>query len=157
MWEYLGNLFHFGIQEAERMEAGWEAVMIGNTMALIVQIMRATEAQMAEANRPEQPELLDQILAYVEKNYSFKITLADTARYFYVSEGTITQTFRKKMGTSFYRCVTQRRLIAAKSMIQDGISLENIAEQIGFLDYSTFYRAFRQEYGISPRQFKKML
>lgn len=26
----------------------------------------------------------------------------------------------------------------------------------GFRDYSTFYRAFKQEYGISPRQYKNL-
>jgi AraC-like DNA-binding protein/mannose-6-phosphate isomerase-like protein (cupin superfamily) len=156
-WEFLGDYFRIGVQESEQKKIGWEAAVLGNTLQLLSQLKRLTTDPASTPLHAEQPELLDQILAYVEKNYSSKITLADTARYFYVSEGTITQTFRKKMGTSFCRCVTQRRLIAAKSMIQDGISLENIAEQIGFLDYSTFYRAFRQEYGISPRQFKKML
>ena len=27
---------------------------------------------------------------------------------------------------------------------------------VGFSDYSSFYRAFKQEYGISPRQYKKL-
>ena len=60
------------------------------------------------------------------------------------------------MGISFYRCVTQRRLIAAKKLIEADISLESTAEQVGFSDYSTFYRAFKQEYGISPRQYRSL-
>ena len=28
--------------------------------------------------------------------------------------------------------------------------------KVGFADYSTFYRAFKQEYGISPRQFSQL-
>ena len=82
--------------------------------------------------------------------------MADVAHHFFISESTITQTFRKKMGVSFYRCVIQRRLIAAKALIERGIALEAVAEQVGFSDYSSFFRAFKQEYGISPRQFRKM-
>ena len=60
------------------------------------------------------------------------------------------------MGVSYYRFVTQRRLIAAKTLIQQGTALENVAEAVGFSDYSGFYRAFKQEYGISPTKFKAL-
>ena len=61
------------------------------------------------------------------------------------------------MGVSFYRCVTQRRLIAAKQLIAEGTILEHVGRQVGFSDYSTCYRAFKQEFGISPRRYRKML
>ena len=60
------------------------------------------------------------------------------------------------MDVSFYRYVTQRRVIAAKVLILNGEPLESIGEQVGFVDYSTFYRAFRQAFSISPMQFKKL-
>jgi AraC-like DNA-binding protein len=86
-----------------------------------------------------------------------RITLDEAARHFFVSQSTITQLFRKKMGVSFYQCVTQRRLIAAKTLIARGIAMEAISEQVGLADYSAFYRAFKKEYGISPAQYRKML
>ena len=60
------------------------------------------------------------------------------------------------MGVSFYHWVTQRRLIAAKLLIEEGKLLEEVAETVGFTDYSSFFRAFKQEFGISPRQYRKM-
>ena len=67
---------------------------------------------------------------------------------------TISALFRRAMGISFYRCVIQRRLIAAKKLIVDGISLEEVSRQVGFGDYSSFYRAFKGEYGMAPRQLR---
>ena len=93
-------------------------------------------------------------MEYIEIHLAEKISLSDVAKAFYVSESTISQLFRKKMGVSFYRCVTQRRLIAAKNMILDGMILETVAIETGFSDYSSFYRAFKGEFGISPRQFR---
>jgi len=155
-WETLGDVFRNGVREAEKQNMGWEMAVLGNTIQLAIQIHRAMQAGGALPLEAEQPELLDQVMAYVERHLSEKITLADIARRFYVSESTITQTFRKKMGDSFYHCVTQRRLIAAKNLIQEGTVLEQVGQQVGFKDYSSFYRAFKQEYGISPRQYKTL-
>ncbi len=101
--------------------------------------------------------LLDNILAYIEKNYDQRITLQSVAIHFYVSKSTISHTFSKVLGISFYSYVTQRRLQAAEQLILQGIPLSEINEKVGFADYANFHRAFRQKYGISPRQFRKQM
>lgn len=154
--EKLGALFDRGIKETEKRVPGWELAVLGNTIELTVQIQRAMREGGAKPMSAEAPELLDQVIAYVELHLGDKLSLTEIARRFYVSESTITQTFRKKMGDSFYHCVTQRRLIAAKNLIREGVSLEQVGQMVGFGDYSSFYRAFKQEYGISPRQYKQM-
>ena len=104
----------------------------------------------------EQQDLLDQMLVFIEGHLAEKITLADTARRFLVSESTVNQLFRRRMKVSFYRFVTQRRLIAARVRLQGGGSAEQAAARTGFGDYSTFYRAFRREYGISPAEYRPL-
>ena len=155
-WEFLSELFRNGVREFERKRLGWEEAVLGNSIQILVYIRRALDEHSAAPMRVEQPELLDRVLTYVEEHLSQKITLSDVAKHFWVSQSTISQTFRNKMGVSFYRCVTQRRLIAAKTLILQGLPLEQINEKVGFTDYSTFYRAFKQEFGISPRQYRKM-
>jgi AraC-like DNA-binding protein len=155
-WEFIAEMFRNGVRESEQQQLGWEQAVLGNSIQILVNIRRASEDRTAAPMRVEQPELLDQVLAYVEEHLSQKITLADVAKHFWVSQSTISQTFRNKMGVSFYRCVTQRRLIAAKTLILRGLPLEQVNEKVGFADYSTFYRAFKQEFGISPRQYRKL-
>lgn len=154
-WEYLGDFFRRGVEEAERRELFWEASVMGNTELLVSHLFRAVSSDGTAVLKAEEPELSDRITGFIETNLSQKITLADAAKFFFVSESTVSQTFRKKMGVSFYRFVTQRRLIAAKTYILEGVPLEAISERVGFTDYSAFYRAFKQEFGISPRQFRQ--
>lgn len=156
-WEHLVDLFRSGVQEAERQADGWEAAVIGNTITLLTQIKRATNDRTAPTLVAEKPELLDRIMDFVEKNYAQNITINEMAKEFFISSSTVSHLFKQKLGISFYRFVTQRRLIAAKNLIEEGILLETVAVQIGFKDYSSFYRAFKQEYGISPRQYRGMV
>lgn len=155
-WEVLGDYFDMGVKEAEQRAYGWQAVLCGNTIQLLVMLERALKDRGNASFGAEKPELLDEVMNYMEANLGEKITLEDVAKRFWVSESTISQTFRKKMDVSFHHFLTQRRLIAAKSMILDGVAMDEVSERVGFAEYSTFYRAFKQEYGISPRQYQKM-
>ena len=155
-WEALGELFRTGIREAEQGADGWEAAVVGNTITLLTQIKRATKERSIRALQAEKPELLDRIMAYIEKQYSTPLSVSETAKKFYVSNSTVSHLFKQKIGVSFYQYVTQRRLIAGKLLIEQGLPMEAAATQTGFSTYSGFYRAFRQEYGISPRQYRKL-
>lgn len=154
-WAILKDKFHTGILEAEQKHPGWNACVYGNTLELITMLYRATADKQAMYLKSEKPELLEKILIFIETNLSENLSLDDTAKRFFISRSTISNTFRKEMGISFYKYVIQRRLVAAKNMILEDIPLESIAGNVGFSDYSSFYRAFKGEYGISPRHFKE--
>lgn len=123
---------------------------------LLIKMCQALGEPSGTMVSEREPDLLDNLLAYVESNLANKITLLDTAHRFFVSESHITHLFQKKMRSSFYRYVTQRRLIAAKNRIERGQALEQVGEKVGFASYSNFYRAFVKEYGISPSRYRDM-
>ena len=155
-WEYIRDILRNAITESEMRSTGWELSVTGQIMSFMAHLKRAFLDGSTVAVSAETPDLLVQVIAYIEENLAKKITLGNTAQHFYVSESTISQLFRKKMGVSFYRCVTQRRLITAKQLIVEGNALETVADLSGFGDYSSFYRAFKREYGISPQKFRTM-
>ena len=150
--EYVSDPFRRCIQECEQHHFRWEAAAFGIATELCVQLARSWQGNQAE----EKPELLDRIMSHVEAHLAEKITLPDIAARFWVSQSTISQLFRKKMGTSFYRYVTLRRLTEAKTLIRTGIPMDQVSIAVGFQDYSTFYRAFKAEFSISPAQYRKM-
>ena len=156
-WESIGKYFQQGLKEAQEKNDYWQISLCGNTMQLLIQCVRAMCDSQKAHLKSEKPELLDDVVSYIESHLGQKITLADTAQRFYVSENTIGLTFQKKMHVSFYHYVTQRRLIAAKSLMLKERNLDIISEKVGFSDYSTFYRAFKKEFGISPREYRNLI
>ncbi len=154
-YKYLEHYFKQGLKETTNSAPLWEVSLYGNTAVLLGHLCRAL-LSLGNIFPIEKQEEIDKIITYIEKNYFNKITLEDTAKAFHISTSTLGKLFYRKLGISFYQFVTQRRLIRAKLQIEEGYSMEEAALSCGFCDYSAFYRAFKKEYGISPREYKKL-
>lgn len=103
----------------------------------------------------ERKNLLEQITVFVDANLEKKITLKMIANRFSVSVSTVTQLFQKKSDTTFHAFLTSRRMERAVVMILRGEPLESVGKKLGYQDHSTFYRAFRNTFGLSPREYRK--
>ena len=49
--------------------------------------------------------------------------------------------------------LTKKRLVLAKNLLRKGIPIHNIYQECGFQDYTSFFRTFKKEYGITPKLF----
>ena len=151
----LREAFLRGCRESEKRLPGWEAALYGNTNLLLAKLSRAMSGEGAPPLR-EKMELLDELLAFVSEHLQERLTVSGTARQLHVSESTLTHLCTKRLGLSFYRYVTQRRLDRARQLMLEGGDLGTVAEQSGFCDYTAFFRAFKQEYGLSPSEYRKI-
>ena len=156
-WENtIAEAFQRGCTESEKRYPGWEGVLYGNTTMLIALLNRMMHMN-PEHPDSEQDGLLDALLHYVENHLTEKISVTTAARHLLVSESTVTHLCSRQLGVSFYQYVIRQRLVVAKQYMQENVPLGQIWELAGFSDYSTFYRAFRKEYGLPPREFRKLL
>lgn len=155
-WGYIGEYFTDGINESMNQKPGYDKIISAHAVLIISHVLRAAQDESGNVFQPEQPTLINSIIEYIEGHLDEKLSLGEVAEHFYISRGTLNKLFRESMDSTFYRFVTQRRLILAKVYIGEGESMERISEKCGFSDYSTFYKAFKKEYGISPREFAKL-
>ena len=43
-----------------------------------------------------------------------------------------------------------------KNAIMNGLNITDVFNKYGFKDYSSFYRAFKKEFGLSPKEYKEV-
>lgn len=101
--------------------------------------------------------LIDGVVDYINNHLLEEITLDDLSKKFYLSKFHLSREFKKYTGTTIHRYIVQKKLIEAKELILKNYPINSVYKQSGFGDYSNFFRAFKNEYGISPKQFYKIM
>ena len=153
IFEQIIEAFQEAQQEMKTQKINWHMYTVGLALQILTLTVRAGLNPCAVPE--EKNELVDQILAFIEKNYMGKITLQDIADHLYSSKSTISHTFKETMGIGTYAYITRRRLLTAYELINKGMSATEASETVGFSDYASFLRLFKTTYGISPRELKK--
>lgn len=93
------------------------------------------------------------VLAHINEHFHEDISLDDLANRFFISKFHLSREFNRLVGTSVYRYIIQKRLILAKQLMASGTPSGEVYQHCGFGDYSNFYRAFKAEYQISPKDY----
>jgi AraC-like DNA-binding protein len=123
----------------------------GLLMQFLVELNRLARKNAGKA--PAEPDLVSQVIAYIGNHYQENLTLESIAGQFYVSKFYLSHEFRARVGVSIHRYIIFRRLLQARDLMAAGIGPGQVYQNCGFGDYANFYRAFKAEYGISPREY----
>ena len=142
------------VQEFYSSEPGSDLAAQGLFLQFMVQLNRmAGQSGMGREDLGQLSALVQNACAYIHENLSRSITLEQLAAQLFVSKYHLSHAFSREMGVSLYRYILLRRLLMARQLMAEGESAADAARACGFGDYTSFYRAFKSEYGISPRQF----
>lgn len=87
-----------------------------------------------------------------------RLTRDEVASRLGTSRKTFLDTLQRHINMSFIEYTNKYRLDEAVELLENGeYTNETIAEEVGFGSVNTFYRQFRQRYGISPLEYRKAL
>lgn len=125
----------------------------GLLLQFMVEINRLAHQTVSSQPAAPKPDLVGQVLTYIGEHFAENITLDALAEVFFVSKYHLSHEFSHRVGTSVYRYVLFRRLLQARDLLAAGRQPGEVFQACGFGDYANFYRAFKAEYGVSPRDF----
>ncbi|WP_194843248.1 AraC family transcriptional regulator [Paenibacillus sp. B01] len=134
-WEALDELEAGCLGALERMDA------------------RMSELRDSQSARSE----IAQIRAYMEENFgSPELSLDYFGDRFSIHPKTISKLFKEQFGENFIDFLMGLRMEQAKRMLgEPSLSLQEISRHIGYYNYNSFNRAFKNHTGMSPSDFRK--
>lgn len=102
-------------------------------------------------------EKVTKIIHYINQHLDEDLSLELISAKFYLSKYHLLREFKKNTGYTIHQYITQKRLIMAKELLKDCWQVSEVCSKCGFGDYSNFIRAFKREFGTSPKKYCKGL
>ena len=107
--------------------------------------------QMPQASaKIEADEFLQKAFEYIDQHLHEKILLDDLAQYTLKSKSYFCHLFETKMNVSPKQYILQKKLALASKLINEGTPPTVAAMQVGYENYSDFYRIYMKNFGTSP-------
>jgi two-component system response regulator YesN len=106
--------------------------------------------------KKQESKIVNDIKEYIRDNIESKLTRKEIADQVYLSPDYLTKLFRKETGMTIIEFVTEEKVNVAKRMIgQDNIPIGEVAQRLGYENFSYFSEIFRKKTGKSPSEYKR--
>lgn len=100
-------------------------------------------------------KLILEVGNYIEENLENQLFVEDIAKHVSLSASRLHHIFKYETGISILKYINKKRLSKAKELLKTGDLIVNIYIKCGFQDYTSFFRAFKKEYEITPKEYQK--
>lgn len=122
---------------------------------LLLIINRKVYESRHPVNKSRSTTLYQNLLLYIEEHLDEDLSLERLAKEYFVSKYHIAHMFKENSGVPLHQYITKKRLSLCSDAILTNSGITDIYQQFGFGDYTSFYRAFKKEFGMSPREYRE--
>jgi len=112
--------------------------------------------ELAGLEQETSHEEINKAIQYVKANLAETISVKQLADMLHMNANYFSQLFKEQTGISFTEFLARQRLqLAKRLLLTTNLSIQDIAEQVGYQTDRYFIRVFRAHEQQSPAQFRK--
>ena len=151
-----GNVFT-DMDISRKLSAKLPLNVIKDRFRTIVELIckKILETQSKHENNNQ---LSRKIMDFINSNYQDPdLNISLVGLHFDITPAYISTLFKKQTGESLLGYINTVRIEEAKKLLEEGISVVETAQRVGFLNSGAFIRVFKRNTGITPGQMQKML
>ena len=151
-----GNVLRVG-KTVDSIYSTWisSLAVLGLLMLLVLILRACIHAEFKQRPRSRKVFLIDNLFEYIHAHLTEEITLDDLEKQFFVSKYHILREFKKATGQTLHGYIVKNKLELCQKYIAEGFPITEVYKLGGFGGYNHFFRAFRQEYGMTPKEYYK--
>lgn len=119
-------------------------------LSLLQELAESFEIVKA-AKQQEGTDLVAGVVSYINQNLTGELSLSLLCDRFYISKAHLNRIFKQSTGSTVWRYILIKRLLLARELLISGKEPKDVYILCGFQDYTTFFRAYKKQFGVSPK------
>jgi len=165
---HIAHRFTDLIQNQSQRKRGYELIADGHLLQLLGElsaaIPQASELKTVAANQTERqnyftpqhrrPQFyVDAMKQFMHSNYQKPISIQQVIEYIGVDRSYASRIFHQTENRTLQRYLIELRMSEARQLLaQKYLSIQAVAHSVGYSDYASFERRFRNEFGYPPSE-----
>lgn len=115
--------------------------------------------EMDDGERPHAYDrMIDNVISEIREHYMEDISLTSLSAKYNISMGHLSKMIKESLSVNFSDYIASLRIQRAKELLRDDrLSIQEIAEIVGYNDYFYFTKVFKRVEGISPSKYRKSM
>ena len=148
----IGMLFSRALQECQKGNICWKSMVRGLITEILISMVR--KVSLPETGNPGM-DLVFNCKTYITEHFSENLTLSDICKKLGYSVPYVSSKFRETVGMTFSQYLQKERINRSRALLLcTNLSVEEICARVGYHNSTFFYRIFKKETGVSPREYR---
>ncbi len=143
------NLLNLMMVEYADKKEDTQSILKPLTLTLLMEVAR----EYKKTQTKTELSLAEQLVVYIGENFDH-VTLNELSRHFSYHPNYLSSLLSKEIGKSFSEILLEQRMQRAVSLLHGTkLPISEITTMLGYTNTSNFYKAFREYYHMSPRDY----
>ena len=143
------------LDEWRKKESGYDTALQGYMLSIFTNLMRNYGEKNTVSGSDMKEMFMEELSEYLQEHYK-TADLKSTAAHFNFNQDYLSRLIKKQVGVSFVAYLQEIKMEQACIMlVNTKLSMDEIADQLGYRDVSHFYKVFRKTYDTTPGDFRK--
>ena len=129
--------------------------LIGSCMLLLDELIQTSKTKVEDRSKRVRDFYIKEAIDFIDLNYNRDISVDEIANACGLNRSYFGRLFKETMGQTPQQFLIQYRMIKAEVLLKSSrISIGEVGRSVGYENQLHFSRAFKNVFGVSPRQYR---